>query len=82
MFVILFLMPHKLYVVRQIGWGIFIGLTTLLIYFILIAMALEASASGGDISRSNMWGLNFVIGFMNTHCVSDPIKLIIVFKAV
>ncbi|CAD8093460.1 unnamed protein product [Paramecium primaurelia] len=82
MFVILFLMPHKVFVVRQIGWGIFIALTTLLIYFILIAMALEAADSGGDITRSNMWGLNFIIGFMNTHCVSDPIKLLIVFKAV
>lgn len=45
-------------------------------------MALEASDSGGDITRSNMWGLNFIIGFLNTHLVSDPIKLIIVFKAV
>ena len=45
-------------------------------------MALEASDSGGDITRSNMWGLNFIIGFLNTHCVSDPIKLLIVFKAV
>lgn len=74
-------MPHKVFVVRQLGWGIFIALTTLLIYFILTAMAFEANDSGGDITRSNMWGVNFIIGFLNTHFVSDPIKLLIVFKA-
>jgi len=31
-------------------------------------MALEAADSGGDITRSNEWGLNFVIGLLNTHC--------------
>lgn len=81
MFIILFLMPHKFYIARAIGWGMFIALTTLLIYFILISMALEAADSEGDISRSNEWGLNFIIGLVNTHLISTPIKLLLVFKA-
>lgn len=81
MAVITGLMPHRFRVVRLIGWTMFILITTLLIYFILTSMAMAAADSGGDVSESNQWGLNFILGFMNTHCFSDPVKLIIAFKA-
>lgn len=44
-------------------------------------MALEAADSGGDVSRSNMWGLNFILGLVNNHLISTPIKLLLIFKA-
>ena len=65
----------------MLGWMLFIGITLLLIWFILTSMALEAADSNGDVSRSNAWGINFILGFLNTHLVSDPVKLVIMFKA-
>lgn len=53
MSVITVLMPHKYRIVRLFGWTLFTGITTLLIYFILTAMALAADESEGDVSISN-----------------------------
>jgi hypothetical protein len=76
------LMVNKLKIVRLIGWIIFTGITALLIYLIIVSMAFEANNSNGDVSKSNAWGLNFIISFGYTNLISDPLKLIIAFKAV
>lgn len=62
---------------RMFGWLIFLTLTA--IYMYLIAHIMELESEGGNITRSNEWGINFIICFFTTYLIIDPIFLIIGF---
>ncbi|CAD8102627.1 unnamed protein product [Paramecium sonneborni] len=76
------LMPHQYLILRFIGWLGFLGLTGLFSYLIIVSMAFEAQDSGGDVSRSNQWGINFIISFITMNFITDPLQLIVCFKII
>jgi len=62
---------------RMFGWLILLTLTA--VYMFLIAKIMTLESEGGDITRSNEWGINFIICFFTTYLIIDPIFLIIGF---
>ncbi|CAD8173047.1 unnamed protein product [Paramecium pentaurelia] len=76
------LMPHQYILIRIIGWLSFLVLTGLFSYLIIASMAFEAQDSGGDVSRSNQWGINFIISFITMNFFTDPLQLMVCFKII
>ncbi|CAD8179254.1 unnamed protein product [Paramecium octaurelia] len=76
------MMPHQYIIIRIIGWLGFLTLTGLFSYLIIVSMAFEAQESEGDVSRSNQWGINFIISFITMNFITDPVQLIACFKII